>query len=123
MAEHNELGKKGEDAACMYLEQNGYIITHRNYIYNRCEIDVIATIDNYIVFVEVKSRKSVVWGNPEDAVNKAKMKKIIHAADYFLKENDINKDARFDIISAVWNGKDFEITHIDDAFLSLPGYD
>ena len=116
MAAHNELGKQGEDAACLFLKVQGYTIVERNWRYDRHEIDVIAENKDFIIFVEVKTRTSSQWGNPEDFISRMQMKRIITAADFYLKEYNIEKDVRFDIITIV-KGKDgFEIEHIDDAF-------
>ncbi|MDR2955255.1 MAG: YraN family protein [Prevotella sp.] len=117
MAEHNELGKKGEDAAVKYLRQKGYKILSQNWIFERHEIDIIAEDDEYIIFVEVKTRSSSYWGNPEEAISKAKIKRMVEAADFYIKEKDIDIPVRFDIIAAIWTGRTFEIDHIDDAFL------
>ncbi|NDV77794.1 YraN family protein [Dysgonomonas sp. 511] len=118
MAEHNDLGQKGESAATNYLEQNGYRIIERNWTYGKYEIDIIAANNEFLVFAEVKTRSSSYWGNPEEAVSKKKIKYIVEAADYYIKENDIEQPVRFDVIAAIWNGKTFEIEHIDDAFLA-----
>ncbi len=118
MAEHNDLGKKGEDAAEHYLRKQGYHIVERNWTFDKYEIDIIAEDEEFIIFVEVKTRSSSIWGNPEDAVSKGKIKRIVAAADFYLKENDIDRPARFDVIAAIWDGKSFEIEHIDDAFLA-----
>ena len=118
MAGHNELGKKGEDAAVRYLRQKGYEILERNWVYERYEIDIIVRDEEFIVFAEVKTRSSSQWGNPEEAVSKGKIKRIVEAADFYLNENDIDCPARFDIIAVIWDGQKFEIDHIDDAFLA-----
>jgi len=118
VAEHNDLGKRGEDAAADYLRQQGYDIIVRNWLYEKYEIDIIARNDEFIVFAEVKTRSSAHWGNPEEAVSKGKIKRIVEAADFYLKKNDIELPARFDVIAAIWNGQSFEIEHIDDAFLA-----
>lgn len=118
MAEHNDLGKKGEDTAEHYLRQRNYEILERNWLYEKYEIDIIARNEEYIVFVEVKTRSSSQWGNPEEAVSKGKIKRIVEAADFYLREYDIDLPARFDVVAAIWNGEKFEIEHIDDAFLA-----
>src|SRR5690554_680381 len=118
MAEHNELGKQGEIAAANFLKAEGYKVIKQNWRMYRHEIDIVMEDEEFIVFVEVKTRTSRQWGNPEDFIGRAKMKRIVEAADLYLQINDIDKPARFDIISAVWNGESFEIEHIDDAFLS-----
>ena len=116
MDNHNKLGIQGENTACNFLICNGYRIVRRNWRHGRIEIDIIAQKDEYIIFVEVKTRFSDRWGNTEDAVTNAKMKRIVEAADFYIRDNDIAMDARFDIIAAVWNGSGFEIDHIEDAF-------
>lgn len=118
MAQHNELGKLGEEVAIKYLQEKGYTIVEHNWFYDKYEIDIIARNGEWIVFVEVKTRTSYQWGNPEDAVSKGKIKRIVEAADFYLNKNDINLPARFDIMSVIWNGKTFKIEHIDDAFLA-----
>ncbi|MBK5720233.1 YraN family protein [Dysgonomonas sp. Marseille-P4677] len=118
MAEHNDIGKKGEDTAVDFLQKEGYQIIERNWINEKYEIDIIARNEEYIVFVEVKTRSSDRWGNPEEAVSNNKIKRIVAAADFYLKKYDIDMPARFDIISAIWTGKTFKIEHIDDAFLA-----
>jgi putative endonuclease len=118
MAEHNDLGKKGEDAAVSYLRQNGYNIIVRNWVYEKYEIDIIAQNGEFIIFVEVKTRSSDYWENPEEAVSKGKIKRIVEAADFYLREKDIDLPARFDVIAVIWKGKKYEIDHIDDAFMA-----
>lgn len=116
MALHNDIGKKGEVAAADYLKRKGYTIIAQNWIYQKYEIDIIARNDEYIIFAEVKTRSSAWWGNPEEAVSKGKIKRIVEAADFYIKENDIDLPARFDILSIIWNDRSFDIQHIDDAF-------
>lgn len=118
MADHNDLGKRGESAAADYLIQKGYQIIERNWMYEKYEIDIIAQDSESIIFVEVKTRSSDRWGNPEEAVSKGKIKRIVEAADFYLREFDIDLPARFDVISSIWNGVQFEINHIDDAFMA-----
>ncbi len=118
MAQHNELGKKGEQAAATFMKSKGYKVLERNWRIYRHEIDIVAEDEEYIIFVEVKTRTTREWGNPEDFIGKGKIKRIVEAADLYLQDSDIDKPARFDIISAVWDGQSFEIEHIDDAFMS-----
>lgn len=117
MAEHNELGRKGEEEAVKYLKQKGYQIIERNWVYEKYEIDIIAEGEGFIIFVEVKTRSSRQWGNPEDAISNGKIKRIVEAADFYLNSKDIDTPARFDVMAVIWNGRAFEIEHIDDAFL------
>ena len=118
MAQHNELGKKGEQAAATFMKSKGYKVLERNWRIYRHEIDIVAEDEEYIIFVEVKTRTTREWGNPEDFIGKGKIKRIVEAADLYLQDSDIDKPARFDVIAAVWDGQSFEIEHIDDAFMS-----
>ena len=118
MAEHNELGAKGENAAVEFLEQNGHQILTRNYKQGKCEIDIISREDAITVFTEVKTRSTDYFGYPEEAVDKKKRKKIRRAAEEYMFENKLDTEARFDIISvANLNGK-LKIYHIKDAFFN-----
>lgn len=119
MAEHNELGEKGEFLAARHLEEKGYTIKFRNYRTGRLEIDLIAEKNDRIVFVEVKTRENTHLGEPELAVNKKKQAQIIKAANAFFQETDCNLEARFDIIGVVLSSKREEINHIEDAFYPL----
>lgn len=116
MAQHNKLGKKGEELASDFLSDNGYTIIERNWIGERHEIDIIASCGDFLIFVEVKTRSSVYWGNPETAVSEAKIKRMVAAADYYLQSKDTDLQVRFDIISVISNKKQTEIIHIEDAF-------
>lgn len=116
MAEHNVLGKTGEDAAVEYLESQGYQILHRNWHRGNYEIDIIARIDDELVFIEVKTRSNNFYSDPEDAVTNRKINHIISAADMYIKFFNIDLSIRFDIISIIGNTPPFEIDHIEDAF-------
>ena len=118
MAEHNQLGVKGEDTATEFLTNNGHVILTRNYKHGKCEIDIISTDDNFTVFTEVKTRSTDYFGYPEEAVDKKKRKKIRRAAEEYMFENNLDTNIRFDIISiTVVNGK-MKVYHIKDAFFN-----
>jgi len=119
MAEHNLLGKKGEDAAAEYLAGKAYKILARNKRYGHLEIDIIAEYRDMIIFAEVKSRSGTYFEQPFQAVTKKKQKKIIKAANIYIEENEIDLEARFDIISIVEENGKFLIEHIEDAFYPL----
>ena len=116
MAEHNELGKTGEDFAAEYLEKQGYQILHRNWSKGNYEIDIVASIEDEIVFIEVKTRFNNLYSDPEDAVTNKKINHIIAAAGLYIKWFNVDLSARFDIISVLGNFPYFEIDHIEDAF-------
>ncbi len=119
MAEHNELGWKGEDAAVKYLESKGHRIRERNWTCFGYEVDIVTEHEEYIVFVEVKTRTSAEWGDPEDFIGKQRMRRMIRAANHYLIHYCIDKPARFDIVSILWNDRQFELEHIEDAFMSF----
>ncbi|HBG42849.1 MAG TPA: YraN family protein [Porphyromonadaceae bacterium] len=117
MAKHNELGKKGEDAAVRLLQSKGYRILDRNWRSGHYEIDIIARDGDFIVFVEVKTRSSLQWGNPEDFIDNRRMRRMIQATERYLLFKEIDNPARFDVIGVLWDGHSFKLDHIVDAFL------
>lgn len=125
MAEHNDLGKWGEQYVEAFLRRKGYIILERDWRHGRslCDIDLICKTadETTIVFVEVKTRSADDITLPEDAVTINKMRRLGHSADNYVKMNDITEDLRFDIVALVGNSNDEEpqINHIEDAFNPL----
>ena len=120
MAAHNELGELGEKLAANFLEANGYIILARNWRANRAEIDIVAKIDETLVFVEVKTRSTDYFGPPEEAVSKRKKRLLAAAASAYMEETGHDWALRFDIISIVMQlGEAPNLTHFEDAF--FPG--
>ena len=77
MAKHLILGHKGEDIAADYLERHGYSILDRNWRCGHKELDLVVTKDNVVVFVEVKTRTSTDYGDPQDFVDIRKMRRIV----------------------------------------------
>lgn len=116
MATHNSLGKAGEDAAVAYLERNGYAILDRNWRKNHLELDIVATKDDELVIVEVKTRSNTDYIEPQDAVNWQKVRHIVIAADAYIKHCCMDAPVRFDIITAVGDIGAFRIEHIKEAF-------
>lgn len=116
MAQHNELGKLGEQLATDLLIKKGYEIIVRNYVFQKAEIDIIAKHNNLMVCVEVKTRNSDFFGDPQDFVTPSKIKLLVKAMDAFIIENDIDLETRFDIIAVLKNKKMEQLTHYEDAF-------
>jgi putative endonuclease len=116
MAEHNELGKAGEEAAVTYLKKQGYEIRHRNWHRGHLELDIVANTAEELVVVEVKTRKDTAFGLPQEAVNTQKIRRTILAADTYIKLFSIDLPVRFDIITVIGTGNDFRIEHIPEAF-------
>ncbi len=119
MASHNDLGKNGEKVAVSYLRRNGYRILETNWRCGKREIDIIARKDDLIIVIEVKSRRTDFFGEPEEAVTLKKQKRIITAADFYLQRLDYDAEVRYDIISIVFNKEGPVINHIEEAFRPL----
>lgn len=120
MAAHNELGKWGEDLAVAYLQGKGYAILERDWKSGHRDIDIIAKEedDETIVFVEVKTRRNRLFGEPEDAIDYRKLQSLQLAINHYIKAGRINCAVRFDIISIVGTiGTEPEINHIKDVAL------
>ncbi|MBU8883774.1 endonuclease [Flavobacteriaceae bacterium JJC] len=120
MAEHNDFGKLAEDLAADFLASKNYKILVRNFRYQKAEIDIVAEIENTIVVTEVKARSYNTVIEPQEAVTKKKIKSIVMCADFFMKENNIDKEVRFDIITVLPDSSGvLQINHIEDAFQSF----
>lgn len=117
MAEHNELGEIGEQLAIDYLLGNGYKICERNYRYLKAEVDIIALKENTLIAVEVKTRTSNYFGNPEDFVTKKKIQLLVSAIDHYVIQRDLDVNVRFDIIAITLEKNTHKLEHLEDAFL------
>ena len=121
MAQHNDIGKWGEEMAAEYLRKKGYTIRDTNWRCGHRDIDIIALDENLqtMVFVEVKTRSANYVQRPEEAVNREKIRNIGLAANAYVKMFRIMKELRFDIITVVGNGNNDEtpvIEHWENAF-------
>ena len=116
MAEHNEFGKKGEEMAREYLVRKGYKVIATNWRYLKDEVDIVAEHNSQLVIVEVKTRRTNDFGEPEEAVTKKKQKFLIRAANAFVEQKELESEVRFDIVSVIVCDKKWQITHIEDAF-------
>lgn len=114
-----QRGKRGENLACRYLEKNNYTIIDRNFRCKQGEIDIIACDGKKkeLVYFEVKTRSTLKYGRPSEAVQKTKRKHIIAAAKYYYYKNKIHKiPVRFDVIEVFLNNSNYKINHIEQAF-------
>ena len=116
MAEHNELGKHGEELAVEFLQQNGYEIIETNWTFQKAEIDIIAQKDNIIAIVEVKTRSSIEFGLPQDFVKPKKIQLLVKAVNEYVISNNLDVEIRFDIIAISMEGKEYNMEHIENAF-------
>jgi putative endonuclease len=119
MVNTKQLGEIGESIACDTLVNKGYTILRRNYFFNRAEVDIVAEIDNTIVFVEVKTRISSFLTDPSQLVSLAKQRKIISAADQYIKDYYPEREWRFDIMVVITNSEYTSIEHVEDAFYPM----
>lgn len=117
MAQHNELGKKGEKLAVDFLTENGYTILETNYRFHKAEVDIIAQKNNVLAVVEVKTRSTDYFGDPQDFVKPKKIKLLVGAIDDYVIKNDLDVEVRFDIIGIIKNEKGIRLEHLEDAFL------
>lgn len=117
MAEHITLGKRGEDIAVEYLKRKGYTILWRNWRCYHKEIDIVAKDHDFLVIVEVKTRRNDFYGSPIEAVSEQKQKLLVVAANAYVEQYDVDNEIRFDIISIILpKYGEPTIEHIEDAF-------
>lgn len=117
MPRHINIGNKGEDIACSYLEQNDFAIIERNWRHKHWEIDIIATKSNKLHFIEVKTRTSQKFGKPEESIDDNKMRVLKKAAEEYLLLNEQWINIQFDVIAIILNGNiTEEIFYIEDVF-------
>jgi len=99
MAHHNHTGLIGEQMAARYLTEKGFTILHLNWRHSHWEVDIIASLNNTLHFIEVKTRRTQKFGYPEDDVSKKKMENLINASEEYLVLYPQWKWIRFDILS------------------------
>lgn len=109
----HEIGKIGEDLAVEYLEKEGYRVIERNFECKQGEIDIIAIDNNELVFIEVKTRTNLKYGQPIDAVNQTKQKHLTKAVQYYLYSRHLeNKFVRLDVIEIYLYNQKYRVNHI-----------
>ena len=116
MAQHNELGTKGEQLAVDFLISHGYSILERNYRFDKAEVDIIAKLGDILAIIEVKTRSSLDFGNPQDFVKPKQIQRLVKAVDEYVIANGLEVEVRFDIIAIISKNKDFRIEHLENAF-------
>jgi putative endonuclease len=111
-----ETGDKGEQIAVDFLNKNGYKILVRNFRSGKSEIDIIATKNEYIVFVEVKTRSEFQNNNSGDLLSHSQQNRITNAAHDYIVEKDLDLEARFDLVVILLEKREVNIEHIEGAF-------
>lgn len=116
LSENIVMGRWGEDIAAAYLQEKGFVILERDWHSGHRDIDIIAQKGEWIVFVEVKTRKNRDFGEPEEAVNYEKLRNLRYAINHYIKYRRIDNPCRLDVITVVGsvNTESPEINHIED---------
>jgi putative endonuclease len=116
MSQSSDLGHKGEDLAVKFLTDAGFTILYRNWVWGKNEIDIVAENKEFIVFAEVKTRTTDFLDPLSNVISSGKQKSIVYAAEGYVKRFRIDKESRFDVLTVVKKGEDYEVEHIPDAF-------
>ena len=111
------VGERGEEESARHLESRGYAVLARNYRTAYGEIDCVAQIEDTIVFVEVKTRRSLRFGTPLEAVTEDKRRRICLSAALYLQENGLmDAPCRFDVMAVRLTGTEASVRHYPSAF-------
>ena len=117
MPEHIEFGKRGEELARRWLERKDYHILARNWRHKRLEIDIIASKNNLLHFIEIKSRHGTAFGLPEESVDEKKLNHLMEAAEEFQYLYPEWERIQFDILSIRQRGSSIQFFMIEDVYL------
>lgn len=117
-SDNRAVGRLGEEAACLYLEENGFSVADRNWRTRHGELDIVARRGDVTAFVEVKARRGTAFGEPEEAVTREKARRIRRLASEYLASAGASPVVRFDVISVTLDrsGATLELRHMPDAF-------
>lgn len=118
MSKNIKLGSQGEAIAKQFLIAKGYTILESNWRFSRAEIDLIVKDGEVLVFVEVKTRSTALFGSPALAVGKKKQQLLFDAANAYMEKINHDWEIRFDIISIILKANAHELEHFEDAFFS-----
>jgi putative endonuclease len=117
MARHNDTGKTGESLALIWFEEKGYLIMHKNWRHKNLEVDIIASKNNMLHFIEVKATTTLRYGHPEDKISEKKIKNLINASEEFLFQNPQWQRIQFDVLSiTMLKDKPIEYYLIEDIY-------
>ena len=94
MAQHNELGNQGEQLAVDFLIEHGYEIVARNYRFHKAEVDIIAKQKDTLAIIEVKTRSTADFGNPQDFLKPKQIQRLVKAVDEYVTVNDLDEIGR-----------------------------
>mgnify|MGYP003290963371 CR=1 FL=1 len=122
MAEHNIIGKKGEEIACETMQKKGFRVVDTNWKFGHLEMDVIAMSKKEIAFVEVKTRRLAWQCQPMDVLTPAKIRNIVMAADAYVGYKRLDMPVRYDLITVSGSTQTPHICHYEEAFYSPVWY-
>lgn len=118
MHQHIDLGKKGEELAAGWLAAKGFTILQRNWRHGRYEIDIIASHSGILHIIEVKSRRSISYGRPEESVNRRKLQHIMQGAAGFLLKYPHHQRIQYDVMAIdLRKSAEPEIAFFEDVYL------
>lgn len=117
--EKKTIGDVGEQVAAVHLEKMGYKIVARNWQFQHKELDIVALKDGKIVFVEVKTRNNVYNDNAGELVNFKKQRMLVDAANFYITKNNIDLEARFDIVIVILQSSGNQVRVIESAFYPM----
>lgn len=114
---NQDLGSLGEEKAVKFLKNSGFQVRNTNWRHKHLEVDIIAQLEETLVFIEVKTRSNSYFGQPESFVNHKKQELLIRAAAAYLELFNLQNEVRFDVISIIKEktGK-IVLNHIENAF-------
>jgi putative endonuclease len=116
MAEHNELGEKGEAIAINHLRKNGYLILEQGWTWQHLELDIVACKGALLVIVEVKTRSMSQYASPDDTISNKKLRKIYDATEKYMDVKNIPWEVRYDLITIIYHGETWTVDHIVEAY-------
>ncbi len=117
MNNNKATGDKGEEIAAVYLVKNGYKMVERNWRFRHWEVDIIATKGRFLHFIEVKTRKSLRYGRPEESITRDKMSNLKNVAEEYQYQHPEWKYIQFDVLAiTLINEEVKEIFMIEDVY-------
>lgn len=112
-----DFGKKAENKAKAYLKKQGYTFIEANYFTKDGEIDLIFKDVSTLVFVEVRAKRSLSFGRPEETITQTKIMRCKKAAEKYLYEKGkLNMACRFDVVTVIFDNEKWQLTHYQNAF-------
>lgn len=120
MPSTREIGVLAEKYAKEHLLGLGYEILNTNWQFVHLELDIVARDNNQLVIVEVKSRNGIRYAHPSEAITDIKIRRIVEAAEAYIFQKDLHCETRFDVITVIFFGENFELEHFKDAFYPTP---